>query len=87
MEQNRIFGSEILALVNCSIRALFIKFVKVIVVVVAVVLVVVVLVVVVVIFIALTLHFGCPLLQMCALGLCFIGSVPGSYLSYPEARN
>ena len=60
-----------------------------IVVVVAVVLVAVVLVVVVVvvIFIALTLHFGCPLLQMCALGLCFIGSVPGSYFSYPEARN
>ena len=58
-----------------------------IVVVVAVVLVAVVLVVVVVIFIALILLFGCPLLQICALGLCFIGSVPGSYLSYPEARN
>ena len=53
----------------------------------AAVVVVAVVVVVVVVFIALMLHFRCPLVQICALGLLFISSMPESYLSCPKATN
>ena len=61
--------------------------VVVVVVAVLVVVVVVVVVVVAVVFLALILHFRYTLLQICALGLRFIGFVPESYVSCPEATN